>query len=126
MGVPNIAEPPPTAIGSPSGPPTSAPDTATPKLPAGLHEIVYRVTGTATSASITYITQSGTEENNGATVPWRRTMIGKDFRFLSVSAQNDGDGAIGCEIDIDGTSVKRAKSSGAYAIASCDAPLRKR
>lgn len=76
-------------------------------------------------ALVTYSTPSGQEQQNGARVPWHRTFKVKknSFDVLTVSAQNSGGGTITCEIYVDGKKVKAAKSSGAYAIASCDHPL---
>lgn len=114
---PNLATPP-AAPG-----PSTAKAKGKPKLPDGTHQIVYRIGGTATKAMVTYSTPSGQEQQNGASVPWRRSMKAKDFSVLSVTAQNGGSGTITCEIDVDGKRVKASKSSGAYAVVSCDASL---
>jgi hypothetical protein len=116
---PNLASPPATDS-SGAAPKAKA---AKPKLPNGQHQIVYRVGGTATKALITYTTPSGQEQQNGAHVPWKRSLKAKDFSMLSVTAQNSGGGTITCEIDVDGQVKKRSKSSGAYAVVSCDAAL---
>lgn len=127
----NLATPPPPAPGtavpadSPTATATPEPLTTEPLLPAPDHQITYRIGGSATKALITYSTPSGQEQQNGAHVPWKHRFKVKDGDFVSliVSAQNSGGGTITCEIDVDGKKVKAAKSSGAYAIASCDYPL---
>ncbi|WP_329239959.1 MmpS family protein [Actinoallomurus sp. NBC_01490] len=93
--------------------------------PKTTRTLTYRIGGSATRASITYSTPSGQEQQNGARVPWKKSFkIKKDtFDVLTVTAQNSGSGTITCEIDVDGVKVKAAKSSGAYAIASCDHTL---
>jgi hypothetical protein len=93
--------------------------------PKTTRTITYRISGTASKAMITYSTPSGQEQQNDAHVPWKRTFKVKKnaFDVLTVSAQNSGGGTITCEIDVDGKKVKAAKSSGAYAIASCDHTL---
>lgn len=113
---PNLSATPPAAGESP---------TAKAKPKSNLRTITYRISGTATKALITYSTPSGQEQQNGARVPWKRSFkVKKDtFDVLTVSAQNSGGGTITCEIDVDGVKVKAAKSSGAYAIASCDHSL---
>ena len=109
-------------------PAAGAPGTAKAKAkakPKTTQTITYRIGGSATKALITYTTPSGQEQQNGASVPWKRSFkVKKDaFNMLTVTAQNSGGGTITCEIDVDGVKVKAAKSSGAYAIASCDHTL---
>jgi hypothetical protein len=115
---PNLAASPPTASS-----PAAAKAKAKPK--SDTRTVTYRISGTATRAMVTYATPSGQEQQNGARVPWHKTFKVKKAAFdvLVVSAQNQGSGTITCEIDVDGKRVKAAKSSGAYAIASCDHPL---
>lgn len=117
----NSADPNISASGSASTGKTKA--KAKPK--SDTRTITYRIGGSATKALITYSTPSGQEQKNGAHVPWHKTFkVKKDaFDVLTVSAQNSGGGTITCEIDVDGVKVKAAKSTGAYAIASCDHPL---
>lgn len=85
----------------------------------GLHTVVYEVDGSGT-ALVTYSTPSGQEQDNGADLPWTKKFKAKGGEFLSVSAQNKGGGTITCTITVDGKTIKRARSKGAYAIASCD------
>jgi hypothetical protein len=94
-----------------------------PKLTAGQHQITYKVGGTATKALITYATPAGQEQQNGASVPWRKAFKAPDFSVLTVSAQNKGTGTVTCEIDVDGKTKKKSTSSGAYAVVTCTTPL---
>jgi hypothetical protein len=113
---PNLGAAPSSAGGS---------SAAKEKPKSNTRTVTYRIGGTASKAMITYSTPSGQEQQNGARVPWHKTFKVKKnaFDVLTVSAQNSGGGTITCEIDIDGKKVKAAKSSGAYAIASCDHSL---
>ena len=81
--------------------------------------MVYKVTGPS-SAMVTYSTPSGQEQDSSADLPWTKKFKAKGGEFLSVSAQNKGGGTITCTITVDGKTIKRARSKGAYAIASCD------
>ncbi|WP_164717254.1 hypothetical protein [Actinomadura sp. J1-007] len=88
----------------------------------GLHEITYRITGSAERGMMTYSTPSGQEQVTKP-VPWAKRFRAKAGEFLSISAQNEGSGTISCTITVDGKVIKRAKSSGEYTIAACDAML---
>lgn len=106
--------------GSGTAMPKAAPEAS---LPDGLHSITYKIEGTASRGMLTYTTPSGQEQTTRS-LPWRKTFRAEDGEFLSVSAQNEGaSGTIICTISVDGSVVKRARSSGAYTIASCDAML---
>ena len=91
------------------------------------HAVVYEVGGTATKADITFSSDgsTGTSQDNGARVPWRKkiTVQGESFPVFQVMAQNNGAGIITCKITVDGKVVKENRSKGEYAIASCDATL---
>lgn len=115
---PNIADPP-SASGS------SAAAKAKPKKATDTRTITYRIGGTATRATISYMTPSGQEQQGGAHVPWHKSFKVKKnaFDVLVLTAQQQGNGTITCEIDVDGKKVKAAKSSGPYTIATCDHPL---
>lgn len=98
---------------------------ASPKstLPDGTHLIAYKISGSASSAMMTYTTPSGQEQTTKS-IPWHKSFEAKDGELLSISAQNKGEsGTVTCQIAVDGRIVKKATSSGAYAIASCDAAL---
>lgn len=116
---PNIANPPS------AGEASSAAAKPKPKKATTTRTITYRIGGSATRALISYMTPSGQEQQNGAHVPWRKTFkVEKNaFDVLVLTAQQQGNGTITCEIDVDGKKVKAAKSSGPYTIATCDHPL---
>lgn len=117
---PNIATPPAAGGSAAPGQPSKA---AKPKSDTRL--ITYRVGGTADSADVTYSTASGQEQQQGAHLPWTKSFkVKRDaFTMVDISAQNQGSGTVTCEIDVDGVKVKAAKSSGQYAVVSCDHSL---
>lgn len=119
---PNIATPP---AGGGSAPASAHAKAAKPKVLSTTRTITYRVGGSASSGSITYSTPSGQEQQNGVDLPWKKTLKVRkgDFAMLDVTVQNGGSGTVTCEIDVDGQKVKAGKSSGAYAIVSCDHAL---
>ncbi|WP_433181656.1 MmpS family transport accessory protein [Actinoallomurus sp. CA-150999] len=116
---PNLATPP-AAGGSAPAQPTKV---AKPK--SDTRVITYRVGGSADSADVTYSTASGQEQQQGASLPWTKSFkVKRDaFTMVDISAQNQGSGTVTCEIDVDGVKVKAAKSSGQYAVVSCDHSL---
>lgn len=87
-------------------------------------QVTYKISGDASSALITW-SDDGTniEQASGAGVPWSKTLTipASDYRFLSVSAQNDGGGSITCSILVAGKVVDTHTSTGDYAIAMCSA-----
>ncbi len=99
----------------------------------GTVQVGYFVTGSATSADITYNTPTGTGQQSGVDVPLNLksqagaeppggsgihyTMTSGSFVYLS--AQNKGDGDVTCRIDVDGVTVSENTSSGEFAIATC-------
>lgn len=92
------------------------------------HIVTYLLSGSATSADITYNTPSGTEQQQGVDVPLTKETdhtpgIEQHFGsggFLYISAQNNGDGTITCEIKVDGLTVAQNTASGEFAIATCE------
>lgn len=82
--------------------------------------VVYRITGTADSASITMEGISGTEQRDPVTVPFRHSGCFFPNDFTYISAQNNGEfGTVECEIVRGGEVVSEATSRGAYVIATC-------
>jgi len=97
--------------GSRSSRPTARPST---------YDIIYRISGSTSKASLTYENASGNTEQQDVRVPWELELEVPAGQFLYISAQNDRDsGSIRCEIVQDGKVVEEASSSGAYVIASC-------
>ncbi|MFO7169889.1 MAG: MmpS family transport accessory protein [Chloroflexota bacterium] len=88
---------------------------------AASYSVTYKISGTARAASLTYTNASGgIEQKEAVSVPWQQSFSARRGQFVSISAQNQGrSGSITCEILIDGVSVKKSTSEGAYRIASC-------
>jgi len=93
-----------------------------------LHEVVYEVTGTASSVSITYQNESGgtaQQDSIGLPMTNKAGQSGMHFKmddgaFMYISAQNEGStGSVTCTIKVDGKTVKTTTSQGAYVIATC-------
>lgn len=86
----------------------------------GKHQIVYRISGTARSASITYYNAQGGTEQQDISVPWEIKFDMDYYDFATISAQKDGEGGtITCEIFDNGRQWLTSTSSAAYGIASC-------
>jgi hypothetical protein len=67
----------------------------------------------------------GTEQKEGVVLPYTRTISMKKGDFMYISAQNALDhGTIKCEILVNGVTFKKAESSGAYTIATCNGSYR--
>lgn len=107
---------------------TSLPDADEFDYRPTLRTVLYEVEGTATGASLTIATPSGTRQVSDAAVPVTREASGErglemtvaPGEFLYISAQNNHDtGTITCRITVDGVVISENSSSGAYAIASC-------
>jgi Mycobacterium membrane protein len=130
-----IATPPPPAAGNPTASAPPAPATTPPPLPTkpaptkldlpdGTHTLVYRIGGTASSASsISYSTGDGQEQQTNVRVPWKRSLKVREPASVAITAQNGGSGSITCEIAVDGKTVKRSTSSGSYAVVTCVATI---
>lgn len=109
------------APSSQAAPPTTA---AAPAKPAGkTAHVVYKVTGAQTSTNITYSTDSlgKSAQANGEALPWslEKDLPKQPFGIYTLIAQNAGDGAITCEIEVDGKQVDTQTSTGAYAVVTC-------
>jgi hypothetical protein len=100
-------------------------------LPTSSRFVLYEVGGTATAASITMSTPTGTQQSN-VDVPLRVATgpragqdglrIGPFARgeFVYISAQNDGFGTISCRITTDdGELISSNQSSGRFSIVTC-------
>lgn len=83
--------------------------------------IVYKVSGTASSVSITYQNPQGGSSQTEASLPWEQTLTFKDGDFVYISAQNKGEsGSVTTEILVDDKPFKSTTSSGPYVIADCN------
>lgn len=92
--------------------------------------VTYKLTGSATSADLTYMDGSGNvQQQTGKAVPLRRTsgadglsIVVHHGAYVSLMAQNnDAAGDLTCTIEADGVVINTGHSSGGYAIASCSA-----
>ena len=54
-------------------------------------QITYSLTGSATDVSITMTNGEGGIEQTKSPLPWSRSLVGKSGKFVSISAQNQGD-----------------------------------
>jgi hypothetical protein len=88
--------------------------------PKQTYSIQYRVTGSARSADITISVPAGGTEQRPVSLPYTSpTYTFKGFEHAYISAQNKGEyGDVTTEILVNGSTHKRASSSGAYTIAS--------
>jgi hypothetical protein len=88
-------------------------------LAAGLHQVQYKVEGSAYKASLTYRNATGGTDQITVKPPWVLTFAGQPGQFAYLSAQNTEDwGSIECTILLDGIAVRRANSNSPYGIAS--------
>lgn len=98
------------SLGKPSGGSGGEPTT---------FRVTYRVEGDS-SADLTYQSAGGgTSQKTGVSLPWTFRLKMKQGDFYYISAQNNGSGAIICQVLINGKLVKNTKSTGQYTI--CDA-----
>ena len=83
-------------------------------------QVQYKVKGSAQSADITISVPGGGTEQRPVTIPYTSpsyTFKGMDHAYIS--AQNKGDyGSVTTEIIVNGSSLKKSTSEGAYTIAS--------
>ncbi|MDP9797323.1 hypothetical protein J2S43_005835 [Catenuloplanes nepalensis] len=85
-------------------------------------KIVLEVTGPA-KAGVTYMLGADSSQDNGTALPWKKELTSADeFLYVSIVAQKDGAGAedIACKITIDGKVVKENRSTGDYAVVTCN------
>lgn len=85
----------------------------------GSHTVAYLVTGSATSAMLTYANAQGGTEQATVALPWSAAYNMSQGDFLYISAQNqDSAGDVTTTIQVDGSTFKTSTSSGAYVIAT--------
>jgi tetratricopeptide (TPR) repeat protein len=66
-------------------------------------EFTYRVTGTASEATIKYTNADGEPEETTANLPWEKTFnVGNEFQFQLTIINQSGSGTVICEALIDG------------------------
>ena len=90
-----------------------------------MYSIIYRVTGSATSAQLTLQNSSGTTEQfDEVRVPWQRRFLGRRMQLVFVSAQSrQARELIRCEILVNGVLVDEDSSRGRDAVATCSASI---
>lgn len=87
-------------------------------------EVVYRLSGTASTASVTLQNGSGGTEQGDVKIPFEHKVRAPSGEFLYLSAQIDEyGGSLTCEIYVDGRLVQTATSTGEHRIATCDASV---
>lgn len=87
----------------------------------GKKTIVMEVTG-AKKADITFGLGTDQSQDNGATLPWKKTLTSTEALLIAtLVAQNKGSGTIGCKITVNGKVAKTNASKGEYAVVTCDA-----
>jgi hypothetical protein len=85
----------------------------------GEKTIVLEVTG-AGAADITYGLGVDQSQEQGAKLPWRKTLTSSEALIIpTVVAQNKGAGTISCKITVDGKLEKENRSSGEFAVVTC-------
>jgi len=84
--------------------------------------VVYRVLAKPSTAraSVTYENAgNNTEQQDLAKLPWELSFTARRRQFVYVSAQLDSGFEITCQIEVNGTVIEEATSSGRFVIASC-------
>jgi hypothetical protein len=104
----------PASSAAPSSAPSAADSSATSS------GVVYEVTGSGRSTSISYGTNGSVSQANGERLPWRESAAAPDgFAIYSLTAQSGSSGQITCRITVNGQEVARQSSTGQYAVVSC-------
>ena len=79
----------------------------------------YVVSGSATSASITYNNEQGGTEQVNVNLPWEKEMKVSAGAILTIVAQNGGSGSLTCEIWVDDEQRKTSTSTAQYGVVTC-------
>jgi hypothetical protein len=87
-------------------------------IPSGIN-VKYVVSGSASSASITYFNETGGMEQINNFLPFEKSMNVSLGSPLSLVAQNGGSGTITCEIWMDNKLIKTSTSTAQYGIVTC-------
>lgn len=87
----------------------------------GAVRVVYTVTGTTKTASLTYRNESGGTEQRTVDLPWELSYMAESGHFTYVAAQvrDNGSRNIVCKITHDGVTKEEAESDGEFVIAEC-------
>lgn len=95
--------------------------------PSPSNVVTYRWSGTAGGVNVTMTNRQGNTEQASDRANDQELTIGSMRRgeFVYISVQNTGEsGSVECEIEVDGTVIERASSTGAYVIATCSGTVR--
>jgi hypothetical protein len=88
-----------------------------------MHTVVLTVTvqsgGAAAGIDVTYGAAGSQSQELNRAAPWTRTLSLRSGQSVVVLGSNDGDGTIVCSIEVDGKTVKTARSVGRYAGVTC-------
>ena len=82
-------------------------------------DVKYVISGTATSAMVTYTNETGGTEQVNVNLPFTKEFKASTGSALSIVAQNNGSGSITCEIWINGELKKTSTSTAQYAVVTC-------
>ena len=108
--------------------PNSATQNSNPSSPSlftsASRQVTYKVSGSASAASVTYQNPQGGTNQSEVRLPWQQTLTFKDGDFAYISAQNKGEsGSVTTEILIDGVPWKKTTSTGGFTMPTVMAPL---
>ena len=85
----------------------------------GSGTVIYRVSGSATRADVTYEASSGVAQQSNVTLPWSTTRASKTGDFLYISAQNrENSGCVSVQIVSGDNVLESNQSCGAFVIAT--------
>lgn len=86
------------------------------------HTVVLEVAGSGVKrADVTYVRGEDRTEDQGAELPWRKTVTTVSLDGISVFAQNTGDaGELTCTITVDGKVRQEVAVEGELALVACD------
>lgn len=108
---------------SPPPPAAAPPQVAAPQVKA-TSTIVYEVTGSTDSASLTYRNASGGTDQMEVSLPWSKTFEAAPGAFLYLSAQNQNDyGALRVQVKVDGIVAQEGETNAEYGIATASGKL---
>lgn len=88
--------------------------------------IEYVVSGSSSSASLSYSNEGGGTEQRDVRLPWSKNFVAAKGSHLYISAQNDStrdESTVIVEIKVNGVAVKRSEAEGKYKIASASGRL---
>jgi len=101
-------------------PPARSRVAVTLRVPPTMHTVVYRVGGTASSASLTIRYATGGTDQIDVSLPWQTSFRFRSGALMYVSAQKSNvAGTVSCTITSDTEVVQRAQSDSAHDSVIC-------